>query len=77
MCKQSSTRSKGLSSTMPFPVGHIAEFVPVNRRFRLELVLISNRAIPSLLTCKRAFRAVVFQLNLKYLHVKITNLLWV
>ena len=23
------------------------------------------------------FRAVVFQLNLKYLHVKITNLLWV
>ena len=33
----------------------IAEFVRVNRRFRLEPVLVSNRAVPSLLTCKRAF----------------------
>ena len=54
-CKQSSTRSKGLSSTVAFSVGHITEFVRVNRRFRLEPVLVSNRAVPSLLTCKRAF----------------------
>ena len=39
---------------MPFSVGHITEFVRVNRRFRLEPVLVSNRAVPSLLTCKRA-----------------------
>ena len=53
-CKQSSTRSKGLSSTVPFSVGNITEFVRVNRRFRLEPVLVSNRAVPSLITCKRA-----------------------
>ena len=39
---------------MPFSVGHITEFVRVNRRFRLEPVLVSNRDVPSLLTCKRA-----------------------
>ena len=55
-CKQSSTRSKGLSSTVPFSVGHITEYVRVNRRFRLEPVLVSNRAVPSLLRCKRALR---------------------
>ena len=27
-------------------VGHIPEFVRVNRRFRLEPVLVSNRAVP-------------------------------
>ena len=54
-CKRSSTRSKGLSSTVPFLVGHITGFVRVNRRFRLEPVLVSNRAVPSLLTCKRAY----------------------
>ena len=47
-CKQSSTRSKGLSSTVPFSVGHITELVRVNRRFRLEPVLVSNLAVPSL-----------------------------
>ena len=39
---------------MPFSVGHITKFVRVNRRFRLEPVLVSNRAVPSLLRCKRA-----------------------
>ena len=39
---------------MPFSVRHITEFVRVNRRFRLEPVLVSNRAVPSLLMCKRA-----------------------
>ena len=55
MCKRSSTRSKGLLSTVPFSVRYLTDFVPVNRRFRLEPVLVSNRAVPSLLTCKRAF----------------------
>ena len=35
---------------------HITEFVRVNRRFGLEPVLVSNRAVPSLLTCKQAYR---------------------
>ena len=50
--KRSSTRSKELSSTVPFSVGYITEFVRVNRRFRLEPVLVSNQAVPSLLTCR-------------------------
>ena len=53
-CKRSCTRFQGLSSTVPFSVGYITEFVLVNRRFHLEQVLVSNRAVPSLLTCKRA-----------------------
>ena len=40
---------------MPFSVRYITEFVRVNGRFRLEPVLVSNRAVPSLSTCKRAF----------------------
>ena len=58
-CKRSSTRSNGLSSTVPFSVRYITEFVRVNGRFRLETVLVSNRAVPSLLTCKRAFRGLL------------------
>ena len=41
---------------MPFFVRYITEFVRANGRFRLEPVLVSNRAVPSLSTCKRALR---------------------
>ena len=55
-CKRSCTCFQWLSSTVPFSVGYInTEFERVNRRFHLEPVLVSNRAILSLLTRKRAF----------------------
>ena len=47
----------GALKYVPFSVGYTTEFVLVNRRFLLEPVLVSKRAVPSLLTCKRAFSA--------------------
>ena len=57
-CKRSRTRSQGLLKTMPFSDGYFTKLVRVNNRFRLEPVLVSTRAVPSLLTSKKAFTVV-------------------
>ena len=55
----------------------------VTSAFRSEIYVGQNSRILVFIPLHEKFlqfdwlRAVVFQLNLKYLHVKITNLLWV
>ena len=65
----------------------LARFCKINcklvERRKLGLICSPRICFPGLILLHQKFlqfdwlRAVVFQLNLKYLHVKITNLLWV
>ena len=56
--KRGKARKAGTGSwtNVPFSVGYFTKLVRANNRFCLKPVLVSTQAVPSLLTCIRAFR---------------------
>ena len=71
------------SCSLSFSLSIIFTILAANIFRFLTTVLIFSCCVSSVILPQEKFmqfdwpRAVVFQLNLKYLHVKITNLLWV